>query len=135
MSYLTEVIDGNYHIQLVDEPSYCHALPYAPTEIEPELTIGIWLVLNYAGWSGPDRTAIQQVLDLGHRFGGSLTIGIRPFDDHGEIQLWCPSLTERGASPVWVFLCNGECFRVLTCMRSDDEVLEVVRELQGKASS
>lgn len=79
----------------------------APSEMEPELKEGVWLVLVAAVWSGPDRMAIQQALTAVKEFGGKLKLGIRLFDEDSETTQWFPDLPQAYASPVWLFLRDG----------------------------
>ena len=100
--------------------------------MEPELATGSWLVLNFAVWSGSDRIAIQQAVDLGRQFGGEVQVGIRPFDHHDEIRRWCPEVTETAACPLWILLCNGACACVVVGMRSDNELAGLIDGLLGR---
>jgi hypothetical protein len=83
----------------------------APVEREPELNSGLWLVLVFAVWSGPDRTAVDTALSVAKEFRGEVRLGIRPFDKAEEALAWCPELKLRRTSPIWLILNNGKLER------------------------
>jgi hypothetical protein len=99
---------GQPHIALTGEPPYCHALDSAPPAREPELGQGLWLVMAFAVWSGPDTAAVQTALDVAKHFSGKLELGVRPFDDPEECGTWGPGLDEDEHGPLWVLLRDGE---------------------------
>jgi hypothetical protein len=95
-------------ITLKDEPPYCRGLVSAPRAREPELDQGTWLVLCFAGWSGPDVAAVQVALDAAKRMGGRLNLGVRPYDYREEHAAWCTEIKDQRGSPIWVLLHNGD---------------------------
>ena len=95
-------------IVLEDEPSYCEALASTPPSREPELDRGTWLVLCFAGWSGPDVAAVHVALDAARRLGGRVNLGLRPYDDREEHEAWCPEIKDVTGSPIWVLLRGGD---------------------------
>lgn len=127
MSYnVTRNENGRPKIVLTDEPPYCHALDAAPPAREPDLNMGVWLVMAFAVWSVPDNVAIQTALDAAKRFGGKLNLGIRPFDDWEELVALCPGLEEDGRSPLWVLLRNGKVCTKRNGILTIDELVEMI---------
>lgn len=106
--HVTRNGDGRPRIDLRDEPPYCRALAAAPSSREAELGGGRWLVLAFAAWSMPDIRAIQTALDAAKRFGGGLTLGLRPFDVPEEFDAWCPGLEGLEETLVWLAFTDGE---------------------------
>jgi hypothetical protein len=108
MSYrVTRDQAGRPQVLLNGEPPYSRALDAAVGSREPELARGRWLVLAFPAWSVPGVAAIGTALDTARRFGGSLQLGIRPFDDPEEHRAWQPGIEDAGGDPVWVVLQNG----------------------------
>ena len=108
MSYrVTRDEAGRPQVRLDDEPPYSRALDASVGSREPELARGRWLVLAFPAWSVPGVAAIGTALDTARHFGGSLQLGIRPFDDPGEHRAWQPGLEDTGGDPVWVVLQDG----------------------------
>jgi hypothetical protein len=109
MSYSVRAApDGRYEVMLKGEPTYCKALPGTPSELRQELDRGLWLVLLFAVWSGPDREAVQTALSVVKQFDGKVQLGLRPFDRHEEITALWPDVKERFGSPIWLVLRDGE---------------------------
>ena len=109
MSYSFQLTpDERSELILEGEPPYCRVLPMAPVEREPELNRGLWLVLLFAAWSGPDRRAIPVALSVVKGFQGQVQLGIRKFSDHAEIKTWCPEVREQWGSPIWLILRDGD---------------------------
>jgi hypothetical protein len=109
MSYrVTRKADGRPSIDLHDEPPHVIALEAAPPAREPELDTGQWLVMPFAAWSVPDIAAIQTALNAVEHFGGTLKLGLRPYDSSDEHGAWCPAIAGDDASPLWLLLDDGE---------------------------
>lgn len=109
MSYqVTRGVDGRPSIVLQGEPPYCRALDAAPPAREPELDIGLWLVVSFPSWSVPDIAAIQADLDATKHFRGKLKLGLRPFDDPEEHATWRPELKEHGNGTLLLLLRDGK---------------------------
>ena len=101
-----EARDGRYSIRF-DEATDIVGLTMAPSELEPALAHGQWLVLVFAVWSTPDRAAIEDLVASCADAGPGWRIGVRPFDAHDELQSWCPEASERHGSPLWLVLKGG----------------------------
>lgn len=121
-SYIAKDENGEPAIKLLNQPSYCHGLRFAPDSMEVPLRSGAWLVMNFAIWSGPDIQAIQVALRAAKSFNGRIKLGIRPFDCHDELRRWCPPVKENCASPVWLLLKDGQLIHELACIRSEQEI-------------
>jgi hypothetical protein len=100
--------DGRYDFLLKDEPLYCKSLPGTPLELRQELARGLWLVLVFAVWSGPDREAVQTALSAVKLFGGRVQLGLRAFDRHEEVRALWPHVKESLGSPIWLILRDGK---------------------------
>lgn len=117
---------GRPSVALQGEPPYVQALTAAPSMREPELGHGRWLVMAFAAWSMPDIQAIQTALDAAGRFGGSVALGLRPFDETEEFAAWCPGLDVDARSPVWLFLSDGELRGDRRGILTVDELVEMI---------
>src|SRR6266487_3739751 len=126
MSYRIEPTDGHFAIRLQGEPENCHALTMAPSDREEELNHGLWLVVVFAVWSGPDRKAIDTALEIGHELGDKVQIGIRPFDRKEELQAWCPEGKIQWVSPIWLVLKDGKSVNEMFGSQSRQKVFEAV---------
>src|SRR5579859_4345320 len=123
MSYrVTRDQAGRPRVWLDHEPSYARPLDAAVSSREPELAHGRWLVLAFPAWSIPGVATIATALDVGRRYGGSLQVGIRPFDDPEEHTGWQPGLEPAGGDPVWVFLDDGALRLTLHGHLTEDEL-------------
>src|SRR5438876_866947 len=99
----------------------------APSEIEPELREGDWLVLVAAVWSGPDIAAISTALSAVKESGGRVKLGIRPFDKYEEVSEWCPDVTDTHPTPLWLILRDGRLSGVEHGVRTVDQIREMIR--------
>ena len=87
-------------------PILMDILSPAPVGVEPFLQQGRWLILCWAVWSGPDRTAAH-LLGILHRTRRlPIQVAIRAFDHHSEFSSWCP-VSSQFQSPLWLTLENG----------------------------
>lgn len=128
MSYSFQITpDECAELILEGEPPYCRVLPMAPVEREPELNQGLWLVLLFAAWSGPDRRAIPIALSVVKGFQGRVRLGIRKFSDHTEQKTWCPEVREKWGGPIWLMLRDGELREELTGLRSEEQLRDWVQ--------
>jgi hypothetical protein len=118
--------DGRPVVSLHNEPPFCHALPGRPVVRETELDRGLWLVIVPAVWSVPDVEAIRSAIDAVARFEGRVTLGIRPYDDPGEVETWCPELAAAGGSPMWVLLDDGTVLMVDGGLRSEAQLVATI---------
>jgi len=123
--------DGRYTVELGDGADLVVPLQMRPRSLEAELRTGRWLVLAFAVWSGPDRDAIATVLQVAKASSHQAKIAVRPFDSHDEFNRWCPSVTERFGSPVWLLLEDGN----LIAERSGAQSLEELRALLEDSSA
>lgn len=123
---LIEEAGGRYRLELHGEPSYCRALAMAPPELEAELSQGVWLVLAVAVWSGPDRAAVNVALAAAKQRAGEVQLGVRPFDDHQELETWFPGEHGEG-SPLWVILRGGQAREVKVGVRPLEDVVASLR--------
>ncbi|HMC64796.1 MAG TPA: hypothetical protein VKI65_07640 [Gemmataceae bacterium] len=129
MSYSFQATsDDRAELILDAEPPYCRVLPMAPPEREPDLNDGIWLVLAYAAWSGPDRRAIPLALTVVKRFGGQVHLGIRKFSEHDEIRVWCPEAKEKWASPVWLVSQDGKLVDEFVGVLDEEDLVAKVQQ-------
>jgi hypothetical protein len=106
MSHTITVRDGVFHVHVAD-PTRVIELEMAPGRLETRLTSGDWLVLAFAVWSGPDREAVDLLCDLASAVPQDVALGVRPFLDHHEFDLWCPLRPATCGSPIWIVLRNG----------------------------
>jgi hypothetical protein len=124
MSYrVTRDQTGRPHVRLDGEPPYSRALDAAVRSREPELARGRWLVLAFPAWSVPGVAAVGTALDTARRFGGSLQLGIRPFDDPEEHRAWQPGLEGAGGDPVWMVLQDGIPCLIQSGHLTEDELV------------
>jgi uncharacterized protein (TIGR02996 family) len=88
-------------------PILLDLLRSSPLRMESFLLRGRWLILCWAVWSGPDRTAVH-LLGTFHRtrkLPGD--VAVRAFDEHAEFSTWC-TVQERFRSPIWLVFKDGE---------------------------
>ena len=91
MSWLLRSIGHDkFELVLSDEPSYIHALQMAPDCREPELDLGLWLLVVFPVWSSPVRQSVRAALACAIDHAGKFQLGIRPFNSHEEISKWWP---------------------------------------------
>lgn len=122
---------GRPRVWLDDEPSYARALDAAVGGREPELARGRWLVLAFPAWSVPGIAAIGTALDTARRFGGSLQVGIRPFDDPEEHRAWLHGLDYTDSDPVWVVLTDGTPCLTLHGHLTEEELVASIDAIGG----
>jgi len=115
-----------YEIRFDGEPDYFRSLQMSPSELEPELRVGCWLVLVFAVWSMPDREAIDVAMSAARSFGGSVILGVRPFDEPEEALSWCPKANVP-TSPIWLVFRDSSVVGLTTGTRSVEEVVQLVR--------
>jgi hypothetical protein len=97
---------SGFKLELMESPPNAVALEMNPPRMEKLIGTGRWLVLLFAVWSAPDRESIRQAIELA-AVHPELSVGIRPFDDAGELSTWCPSAARTWATPVWLVLQDG----------------------------
>ncbi|HEX6369269.1 MAG TPA: hypothetical protein VF006_10070 [Longimicrobium sp.] len=114
-------------LTLHDEPAYCHALAANVPALEAELARGVWLVMAFAAWSGPDVDAVGDAIGLARRYGGRLSLGLRPYDDAAELNAWWPDADPDASGPFWVLLRDGEVRRHTAHRLAADQLDEWVR--------
>ena len=114
-----------FEVGFHEEPSYCHALPMAPSSREPELNCGNWIILVFAVWSGPDIASIDTALAAVKKFNGKVQLGIRPFDQYTEIKAWCPQARVSYQSPIWLLFQEGQMVTELHGPQSEDQLVKI----------
>ena len=122
---------GRPRVWLDHEPPYARALAAAVASREPELANGRWLVLAFPAWSVPGIATIGTALDTARRFGGSLQVGIRPFDDPEEHRAWQQGLEDTGSDPVWVVLQDGTPCLTLYGHLTEEELIASIDAISG----
>ena len=129
MSYkVMRSVEGKPWVALDGEPPFCVALDAAPSSRELELSEGWWLVMVFAAWNTSDINAIQTALEASKGFGGTLHLGLRPFDDPEEHRAWCPDLSVGGDTPIWVLLKDGKALLVRRGSVGVDEFVDSIKE-------
>lgn len=128
--------DNRFKIELHEKPSYCHALPMAPSSREPALNCGNWLVLVFAVWSGSDIMSMDTALAAVKGFNGKVQLGVRPFDQYTELKTWCPEARTSYQSPIWLLFQDGQMVAEFYGPQSKDQLIEIIqsRVLQLKST-
>jgi hypothetical protein len=133
MSYCIQIIpNGQYKLLLEREPEYCKALAMSPLKREPELEQGLWLILVFAVWSVPDRTCIDLALSVIKEFKGDVLLGVRPFDNYTEFNIWCPEVKEKYGSPIWLVLNNGNLLKEMVGVYSKEQLVQLLENVLAK---
>lgn len=97
-------------IRLVDEPPFVHALEMAPANREPMLSSGDWIVLAFAVWSRDDLQSVPLAIEFAKSLGGTINLGLRPFEFAEEFPAWCD------------FEIENSSFREIDAEQIDDEL-------------
>lgn len=149
---------GRSRLVVTDEPGYIVPLRIAPTSLEDCLKQGKWLVVSMSVWSIHDIRAGHHAIDLVKRQGGSVKLGLRPFDYPQENATWVPglgvvqvadqveiSVEEQGdrrevtiqgrtdASPVWVAISEGKTVSIRNGLLADAEIEGLIAQLLSMA--
>jgi hypothetical protein len=143
-----------WELVFYDEPSYIKALKMAPESLEPELSIGIWLIVAFPVWSTPVRYSVLAAVACAKDYGGKLQLGVRPFEAHGEIYKWWPGRhspspekvwlavenkppqleihisTDPSSNPIWLLLRKGEAIHQGVGPRSREELNELIQGMR-----
>lgn len=128
MSYRIQIMpSGLYELLLENEPVYCKTLVMSPLKKEPGLEQDLWLILMFAIWSIPDRACIDLALSVIKEFNGKVLLGIRPFDNHTELNTWCPEVQEKYGSPIWLVLNNGKLLKERVGLCNKEGLRELVQ--------
>lgn len=149
--------DTGWELILTDEPPYIQALKAMPGERESELNVGMWLVVAFAVWSGPDFESVRAAIACAKNAGGQFQLGIRPFDDYDEFSTWWPPSqaaplatksiaspqrasqrrlrisTDPHATPRWLVLRNGQVIAEEVGTRTVEELRELMQAATGPA--
>src|SRR5687768_1341753 len=83
---------GRSRLVVTDEPDYIVPLLIAPLSLEDCLKQGKWLVISMSVWSIPDIQAGHHAIETVKPHGGSVRLGLRPFDYPEENATWIPGL-------------------------------------------
>jgi len=116
-----------FAITLEGEPHNCHALAMAPSERETALNQGDWLVLVFAVWSGPDRNQITTAMEVAREVGGTIQVGIRPFDNKEELRAWCPEAKIDWMSPIWLVIREGKLINEMCGPQSREKIVATLK--------
>lgn len=101
MSFKVQPIAGDkWELVFSDEPNCVHALRMAPEVMEPELRVGVWLIVAFPVWSAPARHSVVAAVTCAGDQGGAFQLGVRPFDSHEEIYKWWPASEAPSAGKV-----------------------------------
>jgi hypothetical protein len=145
---------GRSKLVVTDEPEYIVPLRIAPSSLEDCLKQGRWLVVSMSVWSIHDIRAGHHAIEMVKLHGGSVRLGLRPFDYPQENATWVPGLggdrladqmeilvaeqdhkrevTVQGradASPVWVAIVEGQVVNVRHGLLADTEIEGPISEL------
>lgn len=126
MTHTVTVHDGVHRVHIA-APTRVTALEMAPERLEAKLADGVWLVLGFAVWSGPDRAAIDALCDLGSALPQQAELGVRPFEDHREFDPWCPLQPPTTGSPIWLVLQDGQMVAQRQGMLARDDLAAWMR--------
>jgi len=155
MGFEVRAIDGDkWELLFSDEPSYIHALKMAPDSIESELKSGLWLIVVFPVWSGPDRHSVRAALACAKDYAGKFQLGVRPCDYHEEIYKWWPGgeapsrsdpvltvlggprrnvhiSSDHSSSPIWLVMRDGRVVYQEAGPRSKEQLSELIQAAQA----
>lgn len=112
--------DGHIHVWLRDKPDNLTLLDSHPSDVEPELLHGRWLIVVYSTLNAHDvRTAIDSA-QIARQLNGVAKVAIRPtraFDK--DSTNWIPKYRQIEGidemagiySPLWLLMANGSVAR------------------------
>jgi hypothetical protein len=151
MSFKVQPIEGDkWELVFFDEPSYVHALKMAPDALEPELKMGVWLVVTFHVWSAPVRHSVLAAIACAKDHGGKFQLGVRPLDAHEEIYKWWPIgettcagevlvaardegprreihiSTDPSSNPIWLVLRDGRVIHQGAGPRSKEQLSQLM---------
>jgi hypothetical protein len=136
---------GQYEFEIEDEPSYVHALPMSLPLLEPRLNSGLWLVVYFPVWSGPERSSVLAAIRAVKGHDGRIQLGVRPFDNYEEIFAWWPTGKDGAVAALkefpsigWVALHDGKVLYEGAGLKTEAEVDELIGQLlpvAGKSTS
>jgi hypothetical protein len=154
MGYKLEPQGGDaWKIVFFEEPSYIHSLTMAPEAIEPELLVGVWLVVVFPIWSGPVRASVTAAMSCAKDYEGKFQLGVRPFEAHEELLRWWPTGSPPGPdkmvvavkdekgqrelhlsmdlsySPKWLVLRDGRIVYEGGGLRSQEQLSELMKTM------
>lgn len=128
--------DDKCELVFADEPSYIHALKGAPEAMEPELNLGVWLIVTFPVWSVPDRHSVHAAIDCTKGYIGKFKLGVRPFNEYKEISKWWPISDASSAStysiyeiPKWLVLRDGHVIYEGVGLRSKEQLDQLMRTI------
>lgn len=132
MEYTIVKSGSRYKLTLIGDHPQVHVVEMKPVGLEPLLRQNCWLVLLVAVWSGPDRKALELILDPTVAWPTWINIAVRLFDEEGEASTWCPTITTVTSSPIWVFMKGGRPLGHLVGIRT---AKQLCRWLESTAQS
>jgi hypothetical protein len=121
---------GKYALRFGERNAPCVLLEQGPEKIEPQLTVGCWLVLLVAVWSAEDLKAVELVDSIAGTIPGDFSVGIRPFDKHEENYKWCPLIKEDTGSPIWLILKDGKKIAEAVGLQDQQGILGMINSCQ-----
>ena len=152
MSFKVQPIEGDkWELVFCNEPGCIHALKMAPESMEPELSIGVWLVVTFPVWSTPVRHSVLAAIACAKNHGGKFQLGVRPFDSHEEFYKWWPVgdvpsagkiflavqdegprreihiSTDPSSGPMWLVLRDGQVIYQGAGPRSKEQLSRLMR--------
>lgn len=127
---ITEEPSGKYVVSLSNAPGWVHTLSAHEPSVEPKLKTGTWLVVVFAVWSSPDINSVHEAVEGLRRHGGSVQLGVRPFERYEEIGECNGGRVPLGPTPLWVMVVDGRVIRTEWGSRNAQEVDRMVAGLE-----
>ena len=62
--------------------------------MEPELKKGKWLIMNLAGWSGPDRDEVNKAIKIAFAYQTKIQVGLECLNITVKSELGAPMLKQ-----------------------------------------
>lgn len=110
-SFAVRCVGGRHVVEILAAHSRVRALEMAPGAREAFLDSGRWLLLVFPVWSAPDHLQVRLLIELAEAAPPELQFGVRPFNDHREIEPWLGALPPSvRRTPIGVLLDDG-CLR------------------------
>ena len=130
MNTVAKSENGVWLIHLGEGVTFVDQLNDPSDQLKMKIASGSWLILLIAVWSGPDLQAVEVAAKIGKDLHCFLAVGIRPFERHSEIELWCPDLREKFGSPIWIFLEDGKKQFEIVGLRTAKEIHEMIEKVK-----
>lgn len=110
-------------------PVGCMAIAPGTTGRPEELTIGRWIVLCAAIWSGPDLMAMRGAVTVPEKLDGRAHLAVLAIDYYDETARFCPQVQDPNRSPLWLFLVGGRLAHEEVGLKSTSQLEKAARRI------